>query len=73
MLDVTQAGVLNGQLLRDAFVLGVLRSQHQPGVVTQLPQVLQSLQHTHNVEKKKIQTCLLFHVKSGWSNKINYI
>lgn len=43
VLDVSQAGALGRQLLRDALVLGVLRGQDQAGMVAQLPQVLQRL------------------------------
>lgn len=43
VLDVSQAGALSRQLLGDPLVLGVLRSQHQAGMVAQLPQVLQRL------------------------------
>lgn len=43
MLKVPQAGALPGELLADALVLGVLRGQDQARVITQLPQVLQSL------------------------------
>jgi len=43
VLQVPQAGALRRQLGADAFELGVLRRQHQAGVVAQLPQVLQRL------------------------------
>ena len=49
MLDVSEAGVLCCQLVCDALVLWVLWQQYQAWVVTQLPQVLQSLEREEDV------------------------
>lgn len=43
VLNVAQVRVLRGQLLRDALVLWMLRSQDQVRVVAQLTEVLQRL------------------------------
>lgn len=43
VLNVSEVGVLAAQLFCDVFVLWVLRGQHQCWVITQLPQILQSL------------------------------
>lgn len=43
MLNVAQVGVLTRQLIRDAFVLRMLRRQNQVWMVAELPQVLQRL------------------------------
>lgn len=43
VLNVSQAGALGRQLLRDPLELRMLRRQDQAGVVAQLPQVLQGL------------------------------
>ena len=45
MMAVQETGVRGDQLFGDALVLWMLRSQDQRWVVTQLSQVLQSLQH----------------------------
>lgn len=43
VLNVSQAGALSRQLLRDPLELRMLRRQDQAGMVAQLPQVLQRL------------------------------
>lgn len=49
VLDVSQAGALSRQLLRDPLVLWMLRGQDQAGMVAQLPQVLQRLRERRRV------------------------
>lgn len=69
VLDVPQAGALSRQLLGDPLVLGVLRSQHQAGMVAQLPQVLQRLREGGHPGKAR-EKCRESNVPLNYSSQM---